>query len=349
LQANGTRLPEEKLAEFSIDWPQFGDVRALVLGGTGFIGLSVCEALILGGCTVFAVDFEGDPSTPYTAHGIPRFAERTIHADVTSFDDVMRVVAEARPDLVVHLAAMAQVGECMIAPLQAFRANALGTANVLEACRITRLPSAIIIASTDKVYGDWGDVEATDETPLRPRHPYDASKAAGDLLAQTYAERYGVPVSVTRCGNVYGPGDVSWDRLIPGTIRSLMLGRRPVIRSDGEYVREWNYAADIACAYSTLASKMLAGSLVGSTYTISNGQTHRVLDVVRSLQRLIPGGEVLDPTILNEARDETRILRLNSSRFREDSGWSPVVGLKEGLESTVGWMRTYLGQDEEEA
>jgi len=326
-----------------IDWPKFDRTRALVLGGAGFIGMAVCEGIMQGGGTVFAVDFDHDPATPFAAHDMAKFVERTMHADVTDFDMVMRLFAEAQPDLVIHLAAMSQVTHCMVAPLQAFKTNALGTANVLEACRITRMPKAIVIASTDKVFGDWGEAEANDETPLRPRHPYDASKAAGDMLAQTYAQQYDLPLVVTRCGNVYGPGDVNWDRLVPGVIRSLLAGRRPTLRSDGQYVREFNYIADIANAYCIVASKLLGGSLRGKTYTISNGEAHKVADVVHMLQRFVPGGEVLEPVFGDRAQNETRVLRLNAERFGKETGWKAVMSLEDGLKSTVAWMQFYLG------
>lgn len=265
-----------------------------------------------------------------------------------------RAIVETRPDVLFHLAAVTQVGWCREMPLQALQTHVLGTANLLEVCRVTPGPSAIVVASTDKVYGNPppSEMPMRDDSPLRPEHPYDVSKASGDLVARSYGTYYGLPVTVTRCGNIYGPGDTNWDRLIPGTLRSLLKHQRPVIRSDGTQVREYNYIDDIVHAYMVLAEACLAGTVPpGSAWTISNGVAFTVMDVVRrctsAVSRSACGmtgyiAEGLSPVILGGAKDETPVLTLDAQRFSETFGWHPCDADLDRLPGTALWLESWL-------
>lgn len=333
---------------------RWGGRKVLVTGGTGFLGTALIERLDAEGAQIAIINRDGyDPALPFYAEGTCHKVRAVIGGDLCNFSVCQRAVVETKPDVIFHLAAVSQVGWCREMPLEAIQTHVLGTANLLEACRLLAYhrPSAIIVASTDKVYGKppASEMPMRDGSPLRPEHPYDVSKASADMIACSYGTYYGLPVAVTRCGNIYGPGDVNWDRLIPGTLRSMLLDRLPIIRSDGSQVREYNFVDDIVEAYIRLAETVIVGPPfsvpAGSAWTISNGDAFSVLEVVEACAEVVRrwfGITARPAMVLDQARDETPVLTLESRRFAEGFDWQPRTRGLDGLYATASWLQKWL-------
>jgi CDP-glucose 4,6-dehydratase len=254
---------------------------------------------------------------------------------------IERALGEFEIDTVFHLAAQTIVGIANRNPVSTFETNIQGTWTVLEACRRSPLVKQVIVASSDKAYGDCDVLPYTETTPLEGCHPYDVSKSCADLIAQTYAITYGLPVMVTRCGNFYGGGDLNWNRIVPGTIRSVLRGQRPVIRSDGNFVRDYFYVEDGAAAYMMLAERLAADrSLAGEAFNFSNELQITVLQLVDRILAAL--GSNLKPDIRNEASHEIRLQHLSAAKARDVLGWHPLLDLDSALGTTVGWYREFL-------
>jgi CDP-glucose 4,6-dehydratase len=252
------------------------------------------------------------------------------------------VQSEYEIDTVFHLAAQTIVGCANQDPVGTFKANIEGTWNVLEAARQNPRLKAVIIASSDKAYGNLHGNAYDESFPLHGDHPYDVSKSCADLISQTYAKTYGLPVAITRCGNFFGPGDLNYSRIIPGIIRDVMLERRPLIRSDGKAIRDYIYVGDGVHAYMTLAEALLdpnkGKSLVGQAFNFSYGLRLSVLDVVNSILKTMERTD-LKPEILNQAKNEIPEQSLDSKKAKELLNWSQRFGFEEGLKNTVAWYR----------
>jgi CDP-glucose 4,6-dehydratase len=231
------------------------DRPVLITGATGLVGSWLTRRLVEAGADVVALVRDWVPQSELIRS---RIIERVkvVRGDVCDLGALERALGEYEIDTVIHLAAQTIVGIANRNPISTFESNVQGTWNLLEACRRSSLVASILIASSDKAYGDQKNLPYAEDTPLQGRHPYDVSKSCADLIAQTYAETYGLPVAVTRCGNFYGGGDLNWNRIVPGTIRSALRGQRPVIRSDGRYVRDYFYVEDGAAAYMLLAEQL---------------------------------------------------------------------------------------------
>jgi CDP-glucose 4,6-dehydratase len=266
---------------------------------------------------------------------------KVVRGDVRDRDLLERTLGEYEIDTVIHLAAQTIVGIANRNPISTFESNIQGTWNLLEACRRSPAVKSIVVASSDKAYGDQDVLPYDENTPLEGRHPYDVSKSCSDLIAQAYAKSYGLPVAVTRCGNFYGGGDLNWNRIVPGTIRSVTRGERPVIRSDGQFVRDYFYVEDGAAAYMLLAEQLTARpELRGQAFNFSNEIQVTVLELVNRILRLMNSS--LQPDVRNEASNEIRHQYLNAARARESLNWKPLFTLDEGLEHTAKWYREYL-------
>jgi len=251
-------------------------------------------------------------------------------------------LGEYEIDTVFHLAAQTIVGIANLNPLSTFETNIAGTWTLLEACRRSSTVSSIVVASSDKAYGDQEKLPYSEETPLEGRHPYDVSKSCADLIAHAYSQTYGLPVAVTRCGNFYGGGDLNWNRIVPGTIRSVICQERPIIRSDGTFLRDYLYVEDGAAAYMQLAEQMSQKpELRGQAFNFSNENPVTVLSLVERILRLM--GSELQPIILNKAANEIREQYLSAGKARQTLGWRPLFALDEGLRRTVDWYRMFLG------
>jgi CDP-glucose 4,6-dehydratase len=251
-------------------------------------------------------------------------------------------LGEYEVEVVFHLAAQTIVGIANRNPVSTFSANIEGTWNVLEACRRSPKVSSIVVASSDKAYGEQPHLPYNEKMPLEGRHPYDVSKSCADLISQTYAVSYNLPVAITRCGNFYGGGDLNWNRLVPGTIRSIIRGERPVVRSDGQFVRDYFYIEDGAAAYMLLAERLASyTSLRGQAFNFSNESQVSVLELVDLILRKM--GSSLRPDVLNEASNEIRHQFLSAERARTALNWQPQFSLETGLDRTLSWYRDFLG------
>ncbi|HSB13063.1 MAG TPA: NAD-dependent epimerase/dehydratase family protein [Bryobacteraceae bacterium] len=316
------------------------DRPVFVTGATGLLGGWLVRRLLEQGADIVCLVRDWVPQSELVC---ARLIDRVkiVRGDLRDREVLERTLAEYEIDSVFHLAAQTIVGIANGNPISTFESNIQGTWNVLEACRRSPKVHAIIVASSDKAYGEQKQLPYTEDCPLQGRHPYDASKSCADLIAQTYAATYGLPVAITRCGNFYGGGDLNWNRIVPGAIRSVLRGERPVIRSDGQFVRDYFYVEDGAAAYMLLAEK-LRGSpeFAGSAFNFSNEAQVTVLELVeRILTRM---GSALVPDVRNEASNEIRRQYLCAERARRLLNWAPLFTLDQGLERTIHWYREFL-------
>ncbi len=320
----------------------FAGRPVLVTGGTGFIGSWLVARLLDLEARVTLLVLDRDPSSELVRSG--RIGScRVVDGRLESIDDVERALLASEAEVVFHLGAQALVLPALEAPHLTFEANVRGTYNLLEACR--RHPrglAAVVVASSDKAYGDAPVLPYTEEMPVAGRNPYDVSKSCADLLARAYAHTYGLPVAVARCGNVYGGGDLAWSRLVPGTIRSVLAGERPVLRSDGRFTRDYIHVDDVVEAYLALASATGGAAPPGEVFNFAPGAPASVREVVDLLLAIL-GRTDLSPVVLDAARAEIRDQALDATKARRLLGWAPRIPLREGLERTVPWYRELLG------
>lgn len=316
------------------------DRPVLVTGATGLLGGWLVGRLVALGADVTALVRDWVPrSTLLSTELLARV--NIVRGDVRHQSVLERAMGEYEVDTVFHLAAQTIVGVANRNPVATLDTNIRGTWSVLEAARRSPLVQAVIIASSDKAYGDHEKLPYDETAALQGEHPYDASKSAADLIARMYALTYGVPVAITRCGNFYGGGDLNWNRLVPGTIRSVLKGERPTIRSDGTLIRDYFYVEDGAEAYLTLAEALHARpELRGEAFNFSNELQVDVLGLTRRI--LARMGSPLEPDVRSEASHEIQHQWLSAAKARRDLHWAPLFTLDEGLDRTIAWYREFL-------
>lgn len=316
------------------------DRPVFVSGGTGLLGGWLVERLVALGADVTCLVRDWNPRSRLLS-GAALQRVRVVRGDVRDQALLERVLGEGEIDTVFHLAAQTIVGVANRNPVSTFETNVGGTWALLEACRRSPLARSVVFASSDKAYGDHEVLPYAEDASLRGRHPYDVSKSAADLITTSYAVTYGLPVATTRCGNFYGGGDLNWNRIVPGTIRSALRGERPVIRSDGSPIRDYFYIEDGVAAYLLLARRLREDpSLAGEAFNFSNELQVSVRDLTTRILAAV--GSPLEPVILDEATHEIRHQWLSAAKARERLGWGPDFTLDEGLERTVGWYRDFL-------
>jgi CDP-glucose 4,6-dehydratase len=266
---------------------------------------------------------------------------RVVHGDLCTPGLAERLLGEYDVTTVFHLAAQSQVGVANRNPVSTFEANVAGTWTLLEAARRSPLVEQVVVASTDKAYGTQPSLPYTEDMPLLAVNPYDVSKACADLITGTYAHAFGLPVCTTRCGNLYGPGDLNWQRIIPGTVRSVHRGERPVLRSDGTMVRDYVFIEDAADFYLRLAERMAVDpTLHGEAFNVSLEHPISVIELVRLLLELMQSD--LEPEVLGTATNEIPEQFLSSEKARDRLGWKAQHDLREGLLATIEWYRAAL-------
>lgn len=321
--------------------PEFWrDRPVLVTGASGLVGGWVVRRLLEQGAEVVCVVRDWVPKSDLVRSGRLESVS-VVRGDVRDQSLMERALGEYEIDTVVHLAAQTIVGIANRSPVETFDSNIAGTWTVLEACRRSPLVKQIVLASSDKAYGAQEQLPYSEAMPLTAVHPYDVSKSCADLIARSFARTFGVRVATTRCGNFYGGGDLNWNRIVPGTIRSVIRGQNPIIRSDGTFVRDYFYVEDGAEAYLLLAEALAADpSLAGEAFNFSNGEPVTVLQLVGKILALM--GSSLEPRILDQASSEIREQYLDATKARTRLDWRPMFTLGEGLERTVAWYRELL-------
>jgi CDP-glucose 4,6-dehydratase len=313
----------------------------LVTGATGLLGGWLTEALQREKAKVVCVVRDMVPSSRFFYEGI-RDRVEVVSGDITDQEAIERILGEYEIKTVFHLAAQTIVPVANRNPVSTFESNIKGTWATLEACRRSPLVSEIVVASSDKAYGEQAVLPYREDTPLQGRSPYDVSKSCADLISQSYAMSFGLPVCVTRCGNFFGGGDLNWSRLIPGTMRDLINHRAPIVRSDGTLIRDYVYVEDGVSAYMRTAEAMMdRPSLAGRAFNFSLNQPMNVLEMLGHINTAV--GVHIEPTILGQASNEIPAQHLDSTVARTELGWVPTTGLEEGLKRTANWYRSYLG------
>lgn len=308
----------------------------LVTGAAGLLGGWLSRSLLASGARVVGLDIAWPGAILDADEPIAR-----VDGDVRARASVDAALAEHGPEVVFHLAAQTQVGIGNDDPVGTFEHNILGTWVVLEACRHAAFVESVVVASSDKAYGDRGGAAYVETDPLVAQHPYAASKTCADVLAQTYAESYELPVAITRCGNMYGGGDLEWERIVPGTIRSLLRGERPIVRSDGRFVRDYLYVEDAAEGVAVLAQALAERpELRGEAFNLAAEERLSVLELVDRIRSLL--GSDLEPEILDQAVNEIREQRVDAGKARTELGWKPRHGLDDGLRKSIEWYREHL-------
>lgn len=326
--------PSRTVSAFWKDRPTF------VTGATGLVGGWLVRRLLDAGADVVCLIRDWVPQSEVVRTGLLDRV-RVVRGDVRDQALLERALGEHEISVVIHLAAQTIVGIANRNPISTFESNVQGTWTLLEACRRTPTVRSIVVASSDKAYGRCETLPYDESTPLRGEHPYDVSKSCADLIAQSYARTYGLPVVITRCGNFYGGGDLNWSRIVPGTIRSVLRGERPIIRSDGQFVRDYFYVEEGARVYAMLAERLANDPpLAGEAFNFSNETQVSVIELVRTILALM--GSNLEPDVRNEAVHEIRVQYLSAKKARERLGWRPEFTLEQGLERTIAWYREFL-------
>ncbi len=327
----------EVVEQMSVNW---SERRVFVTGATGLVGAQLCRWLVDQGSYVAALVMDDDPQSELLRSGtINEIA--AVSGRLEDRDAVERGILQHETDTIFHLGAQTLVGPAHHAPRATFEANIAGTWNLLEACRQhSHLVERVVIASSDKAYGEQ-ELPYTEDMPLEGRHPYEVSKSCTDLISTCYAETYGVPVTIARCGNIYGAGDLNWSRIVPGTFRSLLRGEQPILRSDGTFLRDYIHVDDVVGSYVALAEHCHEDGIRGKGFNFSNEQPLSVMDIYKACC-VAAGQPEVEPKILNKAEGEIKDQYLNAAKARDVLGWTSSVPLDAGLTRTFEWYRDML-------
>ncbi len=327
----------------STNWKDWEGKKVLVTGATGLVGSWLVKALLKRKSIIVALVRDIDYQTEFYRSG-DYLKTNIVNGSLENFSTIERAINEYEVDTVFHLGAQTIVGAAFREPLQTFESNIRGTYHILEACRRHQeFVKEIVIASSDKAYGIADKLPYIENMPLKGSHPYDVSKSCTDLLAQTYSYTYNMPIAIARCGNVYGGGDLNWSRIIPGAILSLLNNKRPVIRSNGKYIRDYIYIKDIVDAYINLAESITKKNIYGEAFNFSTESRMAVIEIVNKI-RSIMNRENLEPQILNLNLKEIPEQSLSAEKAHEILGWYSKYDLEKGLSETVDWYKNYFNK-----
>jgi CDP-glucose 4,6-dehydratase len=320
------------------------DRRIFITGASGLVGGWLVEALLKQGADVVVLLRDWVPGSRLLT---AKLLEKTsiVRGDLSDSKQLERFLCEYEIQSIIHLAAQTVVPIANKNPLSTFESNIAGTWNLLEASRHIKSVESIVVASSDKAYGDVPELPYREDMPLRATYPYDVSKACADMISLSYARTFDMPIAITRCGNFFGGGDLNWNRLIPGTIRSIIRGQSPIIRSDGTLIRDYIYVEDAVNAYMTLTKELsLNPELKGEAFNFSNETQRSVLDLTKTIIRLLESN--LTPSIQGQNHGEIQAQYLDSTKAITRLGWMPKFGLEEGLKKTISWYKPYLESKE---
>jgi CDP-glucose 4,6-dehydratase len=315
--------------------------RVLVTGATGLVGSWLVKRLLTLEADVHGLVLDADPDSELIRSGdISRIT--VTNGDLRIPMDVSRAVKNSNCEVIFHLGAQTIVGTALNDPMWTFESNIAGTWNLLEAVRQSGSQvKSVVVASSDKAYGTSDVLPYLEGFSLHGEGPYDVSKSCTDLIAQSYGKTYKLPVTVARCGNIYGGGDLNWSRIIPGTIRSLIQGAQPEIRSDGSFIRDYVYVMDIVDAYIHLAVETEKGKINGEAFNFSRDEPLSVMDLYKQICQAFDNSYV-EPKILNSAKNEIKDQHLDSSKAKKVLGWKSNFTLTDGLTETIDWYKTNL-------
>ena len=318
--------------------------RALVTGATGLLGSHLVKELLKRNVEVVALVQDTDPRSVFALESLEKKAS-IVNGCLENSSDMERAIGIEGVDTVFHLGAQALVEEGVRSPMLTFESNVRGTYVLLDTChRHSKTVKRIICASSDKAYGSSPNLPYTEDMPLRGEHPYDVSKSCMDLICQSYVHTYELPLCILRCGNIYGSGDVHWSRLIPGTIRSVLRGQQPEIRSDGTFTRDYLFVEDVVEGYLKVADEMGRDEVRGQAFNLGPNEPTSVIDVVRTILPLM-NANGLGERILNRASKEIRNQYLSSEKAEKLLKWTPRHSLKEGLKKTIPWYEELLKEE----
>lgn len=319
----------------------WSDKNVLVTGATGLVGSWLVQELLLQGAKVSCLVWDADPTSELISS---KLIDRTlvINGDLAEITSCEKAISSSNCEYVFHLGAQTIVGEAMQDPVRTFRSNIQGTWNLLDSIRNSKTPiKGVVVASSDKAYGTANTLPYKEDFPLHGDGPYDVSKTCTDLLAQSYATTYGLPITVARCGNIYGGGDLNWSRIVPGTIKSLLMEETPILRSDGTFIRDYVHVDDIVGAYLFLAEQTETKNIQGEAYNFSRDEPLSVLDMYREVCSVVVG-KYVEPKILSTTTAEIKDQHLDSSKAREELGWQSTVTLEKGITKTFNWYLNYF-------
>ena len=320
--------------------PELKGKNVFVTGASGIVGYWLTDYLHSIGAevTIYMRDFV--PKSSLIKSNI--FSSvNVVTGQLEDYLNIKRALNEYETEIVFHLGAQTIVETANRSPLGTFNSNIVGTWNVIEACRNSKLVNGIVVASSDKAYGSSKKLPYTEDMPLAGEYPYDVSKSCSDLIAQSYAHTYSMPIAIARCGNTYGGNDLNFNRIVPGTIKSLLHNQQPVIRSDGTFKRDYIYVKDVVSSYIALAENLHRKEIQGQSFNFGNDKPVKVIEIVKLIQSLMKK-ESIKPSILNKAKGEIKEQYLNSKKARRLLNWSPRYTLGNGLKETIEWYRNFF-------
>jgi CDP-glucose 4,6-dehydratase len=315
--------------------------RVFVTGFEGFLGSHLTKALVSYGAKVTGLDIKTNrKNTIFTSLDYRKI--EVVKGDVANYGLLKDIINKGKIQIVFHLAAEALVGRGYDSPVRAFKSNICGTWNILEVCRLSGSLEAIIVASSDKAYGSHDKLPYREDYSLRGSHPYDVSKSCADLIVNTYYHTYNLPVAVTRCGNIYGPGDFNFSRLIPDAMKCILFNKTLKIRSDGRFVRDYVYVSDIVNGYLRIAKLFKSRKFSGEAFNLSDEKPLTVMGILKEIEKSGFSGNKLKYEIMNTAKYEIKEQFLSSKKARNVLGWSPEYTIQGGLKKAFDWYSTYF-------
>lgn len=324
---------------------EWNNSRVLITGATGIVGSWLTKKLIDLQANVVTFIRDWDPQSQLIQSG-DILKTTVVNGKLENFYDIERAVNEHDVDTVFHLGAQTIVGTAMRNPLTTFESNIRGTYNLLEVCRMhCSLVKRIVIASSDKAYGESDTLPYTEDMPMKGNHPYDVSKSCTDLISMTYANSYDLPITIARCGNIYGGGDMNFSRIVPDTIKKLLHNQNPVLRSDGKFIRDYIYIKDVVDAYILLAEKTPENNIKGQAFNFSPESKISVIEITKKIMSIMNKTE-LEPVILNNVKNEIKNQYLDAAKAKKLLNWKPKYSIEEGLSETIKWYNNFFSRTE---
>ncbi len=323
-----------------IDTSLFENKNILVTGSSGLLGSWLVEELLNIGCNVTGISLDETKDDLLRSKDIFDEIEK-YYVDVSSYTEIKNIILDKKFTFIFHLAAQTQVTEALLNPLKTLESNIQGTWNLLEISRVQNIP--MVLASSDKAYGISEKLPYQENFPLNGEFPYEVSKSASDLVTTMYANTYSSNVASLRCGNIYGGGDLNWDRLIPGVIKHLITGEVPILRTKGNFKREWVYVKDVVNAYIGTADAVMKNKNKFTAYNFASGETKSVMEVYEKISMLVIG-EIIKPKIQLDSKFEIKDQELDSSRIKNDIGIVSKFAFEESILETIEWYKSNLSK-----